>query len=208
MNKETKNGEVINETKTSKRASIIIEAGRALFWKHGFKRVSVEEICQNAGISKMTFYRFFSNKTELAKAIFQKEVNKGLQDFRNILNEDTTTPAEKIRKMIMLKIEGVHDISNEFLMDFYKNPELGLKDFIESETARVWQEIILDYKIAQQKGIFRADFKPELMFALSQKMAEIVTDKNLISLYNNAEEMLIDLTNLIIYGITGATKDA
>ena len=39
----------------SKKQLELLKIARELFWKHGFKRVSIEEICQKASVSKMTF---------------------------------------------------------------------------------------------------------------------------------------------------------
>ena len=47
----------------------ILDTAHELFWKHGLKRVSIEEICAVAGVSKMTFYKHFANKTALVKYI-------------------------------------------------------------------------------------------------------------------------------------------
>lgn len=41
----------------------LIETAAQLFFKHGFKRVTVEEICRTAKVSKVTFYRYFAAKT-------------------------------------------------------------------------------------------------------------------------------------------------
>jgi len=35
----------------------IIDTSKKLFWKYGIKRVTIEEICREAGVSKMTFYK-------------------------------------------------------------------------------------------------------------------------------------------------------
>lgn len=99
----------------------------------------------------MTFYRFFPNKLELAKAVFDEQVDNGLAAFRNILESDTLPAEEKIRKMLVMKMDGTHEISREFLQDFYNNPELGLKDHIELKTRTVWLEIMEDFKKAQER---------------------------------------------------------
>ena len=175
--------------------------GRDLFWKHGFKRVSIEEICLKAKASKMTFYRFFPNKIELAKAVFDQVANEGLQKFKSVLNEDTTS-SEKIRKMMLLKMDGTHNISKEFLQDFYNDRELGLKEYIEEKTRQSWNEILNDFKQAQEKGWFRSDMKPEFLFYFSQKMGELVVDENLMKLYSTPQELLLELTNFFAYGIS------
>jgi AcrR family transcriptional regulator len=179
----------------------ILETSRDLFWRHGFKRVSIEEICLKAEVSKMTFYRIFPNKVELAKAVFDKEVNEGLRKFKAVLNEESTS-SEKIRKIMLMKMDGTHNISNEFLQDFYNDRELGLKEYIEEKTRQSWNEILDDFKQAQQKGWFRSDMKPEFLFFFSQKMGELIVDENLMKLYRTPQELLSELTNFFAYGIS------
>ena len=60
--------------KHNKKYKQIIATSKELFWKFGIKRVTVEEICSQAHVSKMTFYKFFPNKIELAKIILKNEI--------------------------------------------------------------------------------------------------------------------------------------
>jgi AcrR family transcriptional regulator len=186
---------------TSKKYEDILKTARDLFWKYGFKRVSIEEICRKANASKMTFYRFFPNKTELARCVFDHEANRGVADFKAIMTENAA-PAEKIKKIMLLKLNGTNDISHEFLMDFYNNPELGLKDHIEETTRRIWTEILEDFKRAQADGTFRKDFKPEFLLYLSQKIADMMNDEKIASLFNNPQDMIMELTSFFVYGIS------
>ena len=179
----------------------IMQAAHDLFWKHGFKRVSVEEICRKAGVSKMTFYRFFPNKIELAKKVYTQEVDKGVYVFKTIMEEKSSSE-EKMKKILMMKFEGTNNISREFIMDFYSDQELGLKHFIEQKTTEVWQQLIQDFKTAQEKGIFRKDFKPEFILFLSQRIMDMLTDENLLKLYKNQQEVIMELTNFFVYGIS------
>ena len=185
----------------------LVATGRDLFWKHGFKRVSIEEVCQKAGVSKMTFYRFFANKIDLAKAVFDEEVAEGLQRFRDILAEDST-PDQKIRKILLMKMQGTDHISREFLVDFYADKELGLKDFIAQKTRETWEEMLADIKTAQGKDIFRGDMKPEFIIYFSQKMTELVTDEKLLSLYESPQDLVMELTNFVSYGIAPRGESA
>ena len=179
----------------------LLSTGRQLFWKYGFKRVSIQEICEEAGVSKVTFYRFFENKTDLAKAVFDKEAQEGLVKFRNIMQEDTSAP-EKIKKIVLMKQEGVNEISKEFLKDFYSSPELGLKTYIEEKTQVMWNEMLNDFKEAQQKGWLRKDLKPEFLFYISQKVSEMLNDEHLGKLYNSPQDLVMELTNFFAYGIS------
>jgi len=188
------------KTSKSKKQIELLKIARELFWKHGFKRVSIEEVCLRAQVSKMTFYRFYSNKIELAKAVYDEEVNKGLNAFKAILAENLE-PAEQIRKILFLKLKGTNDISQEFIKDFYDSPELGLKSYIEEKTRLIWNEI-LDYFVqAQQKGLFRKDFKPAFFLNLSSHLTGMLSDENLQKLYDTPQELIIEIANFCIYGI-------
>jgi AcrR family transcriptional regulator len=189
------------KNKITDRKEIILSAARDLFWKHGFRRVSVEEICEKSGISKMTFYRYFPNKIELAKAVFDKAAREGYEQFQSIMNE-SISPEEKIQKILLLKFEGTHDISKEFLMDFYSGRETGLGDYVQVQTNDIWKNIISDFKSAQQQGVFRQDIKIEFFFSASQKLFELLNDQKTQQLFDTPQEMIMEYAKLLMYGIS------
>ncbi len=78
----------------------ILKTAQTLFWKHGIKRVSVQEICKTAGTSKMTFYKFFDNKIALAKTILDLIYQKEWEEYIAIMEEDIPYP-EKVKKTIL-----------------------------------------------------------------------------------------------------------
>lgn len=178
----------------------IMDAGRDLFWKHGFRRVSIDEICNQASISKMTFYRYFPNKTELAKAVYNRVLAEGYEKFRTIMNDDSS-PEEKIHQFLLLKMEGTNELSQDFVTDFYSSKETGLKEYVQTKISEMWKDIIGDIREAQQKGIFREDFNPEMFYFAWQKFTDILEDKNIQKLYNNTQDMVMDLIKLLTYGI-------
>jgi AcrR family transcriptional regulator len=193
---------VSEDHKQNKKYRDILKSAREIFWKHGFKRVTVEEICQKAGVSKMTYYRYFSNKTELAKTVYYEVVQQGMQRFKEIMSADIT-PSEKIKQIVLMKLEGTNDISQEFLKDFYYSADSELPKYVEELSRRSWDEILSDFKAAQQKGWFRKDFKPEFLFYFMQKLGgEIYTDKNLLKLYPSTQDFIMELINFFMYGIS------
>jgi AcrR family transcriptional regulator len=183
----------------------IHEAARELFWKHGFRRVSVEEVCEKAGVSKMTFYRLFPNKIELAKAVFDRISQQGTDAFKAIMNADIPSE-EKMKQILLLKHEGTNQISSEFLADFYTSREFELKEFVEAKTAQMWQMMLDDFMKAQQNGTFRKDFKPEFLLFVARKLTESFNDPVLLQLYDNPQDMIMEFANFFIYGISPARK--
>lgn len=180
--------------------NLLIAAGHDLFWKFGFRRVSVEEICKKAGISKMTFYRYFDNKTELAKRVLKKVVDEGSVKFRKILTDDDTISG-KMQRIIRLKMEGTNDISREFVEDVYNDTGSEIQQFMMKLTADTWMGVIEEFRDAQKRGIFRQDFKPEILLAMSRGITEMVANPQLNALYSSTQEMIVEIVNLMTYGI-------
>jgi len=187
----------------NKKFSAILDTSRVLFWKYGYRRVTIEEICREAKVSKMTFYRFFPNKLELARAVFDCVADEGLQKFREILKE-VSSPSEKMKKIIRLKLEGTNNISNEFLNDFYNNPELGLAIYIEEQTKVLWLEIIELFRKGQADGWIRKDLNLEFMFLFMQKATSVLTDKEILKLYTSPQDLIMELANMFVYGVSPA----
>ncbi len=190
----------------SKKYEEILETARQLFWKYGYRRVTVEEICREAETSKMTFYRYFVNKLDLAKVVFDAVAEKGMHDFKAVLYSDKS-PSEKLEGLLLLKLEGTNEISNEFVSDFYNNEELGLKQYIEEKTQGFLKEVIEDIRTAQQKGWFRKDLKPEFFLYMSQKSIDLMNDEYLKSLYNTPQEIIMEIVNFYLYGIAPKAKN-
>ncbi|MDD2411590.1 MAG: TetR/AcrR family transcriptional regulator [Bacteroidales bacterium] len=184
----------------NKKQKSITNVAKDLFYKHGFKRVSVEEICKTAKVSKMTFYKFYPNKIELAKSVYEMLIDKGISDFHKIIRENTSAE-EKIKKILQLKLESTNNISSDFVYDFYSDTELGLKEFIEEKTKQVWKSVIADFEFAQKKGWFRKDISPSLIFILSQKLTGLMNDPEVIKLYDSPQSVIMALTDFFVYGI-------
>ena len=70
----------------SKKQQQIVETAEELFLKHGLKRVSVEEICQKSGASRMTFYRYFTNKMVLMQHIWDQWIEEAYRQIDEVEN--------------------------------------------------------------------------------------------------------------------------
>jgi AcrR family transcriptional regulator len=190
----------MNNTSAKKYKSILA-ISRDLFWKHGFRRITIQEICDKAGVSKMTFYKYFPNKIELAKTVFSNEVKEGVVKFNNLMEEEIPA-AEKIQKMILHKAESTNNISREFLEDFYLGTEPELKEFVEQLTMEAWGNLRQDWERAQETGVFRKDFKPDFLMHVSFSLIELMKDEKLAKLYNTPQELILEFSRFIAYGIS------
>ncbi len=185
--------------KTKKRDFILLKA-KELFGKYGFRRVSVEEICREAGVSKMTFYRYFRNKTELATTVIETMIQKSLLDFRAILYDEIPVE-EKLAGILKIKAEGTQDFGEEFIRDLYSGSNPELHEIMINNTISVWNEIIKDFRKAQENGWFRNDFNPELLLHLTFSLIPVMTDPKILAIYDHPNKIIMEIAKLFTYGI-------
>lgn len=189
------------EIKRNKSYQSILAAARTLFWKYGIKRVSVEEISAEAGVSKMTFYRAFKNKNDLVLVLLQDITNTGMERFTSILNSSKTF-IEKVEQMILAKHEYAQGISPEFVKDLYavENTE--------------WQKVMLDYREkaiqlmveeftkAQKEGWVRKDLSIEFILYMMEDMQQKVNDERFLHLHGgDLHQAIMEMTKFFFYGI-------
>ena len=178
----------------------IYSTAKSLFMRYGFKRVSVEEICREAGVSKMTFYKFFSNKFALLKFILEKMIADSFDEYRGILEQDIPY-SEKVFQMIQLKMKYTDEFSQEFFNDLYKNAEPEMVNYWHQKTQEILQMVLEDLKTAQSEGDVRSEIKPELILYFLNHIFEMVKDNKLLQLYDSPQALINELTRFFFYGI-------
>jgi AcrR family transcriptional regulator len=177
--------------KRSKKENQIVETAERLFMRHGIKRVTVEEICQKAKVSKMTFYRYFPNKPELVKRIWRNWIDEGFEKFDEIRELDIAFP-EKLQKMFEWKQELVSKMSTEFIEEIL-TIHLDLEELIQR-----FSQFIVD---AQERGEVRPEIRPEFLMAVLDKVWEMVHDDDLLKKYPNIMEFNREVKDFFWYGI-------
>lgn len=74
----------------------LIDAGLTLMLAKGYPATTVDEICQAAGVSKGSFYHFFSTKEELALAALEAYSQRGLQALQSGSYSSLADPRERL----------------------------------------------------------------------------------------------------------------
>jgi AcrR family transcriptional regulator len=187
------------EKRTGKFESIV-SAAKKLFWKHGIRRVSIEEICQEAGVSKMTCYKHFSNKTAIAKYLIEDLFESGVKAYKEIYNSDVSYE-EKVKKLLDMKMSNAHEMSQELVDDIYKYHDEELFNSIENIKKKMITIYLDDFREAQKKGEIRSDVNPEFMLYFLSNLTEMFTDEKLVRIYPNPEQMISDVLSFFFYGI-------
>jgi AcrR family transcriptional regulator len=182
-----------------KRKQLIYTA-KDLFFKYGIKRVTVEEICREANVSKMTFYKHFRNKNELVKTMINQITDEAMERYDAIMARDMPFE-DKVMETIRMKFEGTDQMSQEFLEDYLPHAEPEMLDFVHKRATETFERIVRDYAEAQEKGDIRKDIKIGFIMWYLNKMIEMLSDEELEKMYDNPQEMIMEMVNFFFYGI-------
>ncbi len=193
-----------NTKRSRPKYQALLSTAERLFMKYGLRRVTVEEICREAGVSKMTFYKYFKNKHALVFTLVDMILQEGTRQTDAIFNQDIPF-TEKIRQLVEFKLEYGRKFSKEFYMDWISlSPDLQRHIHQWSREAQV--KFIQYLAQAQKEGSIRQDIGIGFVTYILNKMSEMAEDPALVQQYADTYSLTRDITKFFFYGIIGDTE--
>lgn len=183
-------------TKRTNKKEQIVSAAETLFKRYGSKRVTVEEICRQANVSKMTFYKHFSNKIDLVRHIRDIYVEEGFRKFDDINALDVPF-ARKIDLMTHWKVEFGTRINAEFIREMVS---------IDDVVAGVKRRFLNNLTAARQSGEIRDDINPEFLWMVTEKLSELVKEETWKEVFSDFSQYQYQARTLIFYGLLSRTE--
>ena len=172
--------------------------------RFGVKRVTVEEICRTASVSKMTFYKFFSNKNDLVMWIMEKLMDEGQGTFDKIMAGPEPF-ARKMDQFVQMKLDYGKRMSKEFLTDFMGySPEVH--DLIVQRSQQNRQKLLNAFETAQKLGEIRENLNLQFVEYMMNHIMEIAQDPQLLALFPDTYQLTKQWLDFFLYGIMGGRK--
>ena len=137
-------------------------AARRIFFANGFRRVTMDDLAQELGISKKTLYEHFPSKTALVEAaIFDKF--RGIDaELERITSECSSDFAGTLHRLLSYIQQQTGEIQPPFLRDLRRQPEIF--HHVENRRRELVQRYFgkLIYE-GRKAGIIREDVPAELI---------------------------------------------
>ncbi len=184
----------------------ILKTSLELFFKYGIKRVTMDDIARELGMSKKTIYQFYKEKDDLVSQLCKIELDKQLKEFSTLQHEaidplhEILLISEKIRVMLQ-------PITPVFFLDlqkFYPKAYEQFRLFREYCTGKL---IVKNIKVGVEMGLYRKDIN--IPFTAEYRMAQI--DMLMFGNYFNydsisfskAHELILDMFVYSICSVKG-----
>ena len=85
------------------REDLILNAADRLLARYGYKKMTVEDLANEAGIGKGTVYLHFPSKEEVVLSHVDRIVRRLVEHLTAIAENDSTRP-EQLREMLLLRV--------------------------------------------------------------------------------------------------------
>ena len=183
----------------NKKYRQLVEAARDLFIRHGVKRITIEEICQKANVSKMTFYKFFRNKMDLAKTVITEIVEENVVIYDEIMAQDVSFH-EKMRQLIAMKFEKSREYGEYFIQEILTSDD-EVRNFI-LEKREEHMDITIDlFRTGQAEGAIDPDMNLEVYLYFTQMVDGFIQDETLQQILPDIYDRIDAVVKFYFYGI-------
>ena len=191
---------IIDQTPPQTKSERLMAVGYELFCRHGIRRVSVEEICRQSGVSKMTFYKYFQNKTDIALRIMEYLYDQGFETVEQIW-EDKGPFIDKLTRTMVWKKELMTRFSFEFVQDIINSSDPVLHAYLDRMKTRsmIFFENILNQ--AQERGEIRSDLSVPFLVAVIEGLQHMLDNERFLKLFDSPRDMQDQLFTLFYYGV-------
>lgn len=188
---------LLDSNMSSKHKDLILMAVK-LFHRYGFSKVSVEEICREARVSKVTFYRYYKSKDELIVSILTLLFDDITRRVWALLEGDKSLK-QKFDKIAVMKLEFTRMLGEEIFAALFAYPA------VQAYHKELSRKSIEDFKIfmyrERERGNINSRLNIELLMALLNELAGIIQKPEIRNTCKGNLDLISQLNEILIYGI-------
>lgn len=180
----------------------LLQKAESLFLKYGYKAVSMDQLAQEAGISKMTIYKHYHSKDDLFIAVLINMTDYHVAIIEKMLDEKPHT-LDKIEALYSYSMNSASLFPDFVIKEIMERSTImaAVSSYKQKWTLHMWRKI-LETGIA--KGEIRkldVDFTATLL--MNMPLAFMNTD--FFSSPENLNRLLTNFYDFVKYGLLGTT---
>lgn len=179
----------------------ILKTALELFYKYGIKRVTMDEIAKELGMSKKTIYHYYKEKDDLVDALCSGELQRN-QSLCNDIANKAKDPIHEVALISENMTEMFKHINPVFFLDLQKFYPTPFERFQKFKEEFAYKNILANLKKGKETGIYRADINEDFVARYRIAQIDMLMFGNYYSFekisFTKSHEMLLDM---FVYGI-------
>lgn len=143
----------------------IMEKASAVFMRLGIKSVTLDDLAQELGISKKTFYKYFEDKNDLVRAIITAKTNLD-REVCELSIQSSSNAIESLYNISRTVIQNFSNINPSVFVDLRKYHSDAWEIMHNHKDHFVKEMLINNVKRGIKEGLYREELDPEIMARL------------------------------------------
>ena len=91
----------------------ILDAATRLMERNGYRKMTIDDLAQEAEIGRATIYGYFQNKEDVALSVVHR-YNQRIHAYWREIAESDDAPTEKLRRMILYRVMFIFDVCSHY----------------------------------------------------------------------------------------------
>lgn len=179
----------------------LLEEAESLFLKYGWQRVTVDEICRKTGVTRKTFYTYYSNKDEMVFSVLTAILGRMMEVCSDVFNNSETNFAEKLKQLTLFNLEYAKSMGMEFVEDLMLSKDARIME-IQIESGNWANELFANaFEAAKKNGEVREDVNIHVFLAIVQYLKPLYMQPEFQAYFSNVSDMVEQVSNMLYYGI-------
>jgi AcrR family transcriptional regulator len=193
-------------TGEQRRTEAILDAAFLVFSEKGYHNATVDDIAQQAGVSKGTCYQYFSGKEEIFVATLDRTLDL-------VFNEASAAASDQKLFLARLGFEGLTFIARfkelQFMFVGLYNEILGGNERLRKKAAEIFENVARFMAKDIEEGIRQKVFRPVDSMTIAYALLGIAAIAGSLSLLNedfDEIEFMMDLVDFTEHGLFAHRK--
>jgi AcrR family transcriptional regulator len=169
---------------SAERTQQIVEAAVAVFVRSGISNARMEDIANEAGLSKGTLYLYFDSKDALIEAILDSFMDRELAYAQELLEGDGTTALEKVNRFADLVVQDLEQLKElaSLYMEFLSLATR--EESVRTIVQRPFHDFMEIFMGIVRQGIEKGEFRPVDPMAAALTIGTLIDGTILLWIYD------------------------
>lgn len=180
----------------------ILETAGEWFYRHGFSRVTMDELAEKMAMSKKTLYKYFSSKDDLLNELVDDAMKRTVGRCVVITEDRSIDLVLRLKQCMTVVAMEYSKIGKLLIEDIQRNAPHIWKKIESGRREHILQNFAIMLREGCERGIFRKDIDQQLMLLIyTNTIQNIINPDVLVQVPFSAAQVFEGVIKIFYEGI-------